>query len=163
MSFASWCSTGYIEREFPGVRKNNNRKDMMQDIAARLKILRRRLKLTQTGMAARLGISLSLYSKLEIGRNKLRPALAETICRNFAVPENWLLEGKGALPEEIFADILPGKGPLPGICQLEEIVRLAQNPQFRELAQQIADTMQLAFPRALAIVIQEKISQRTED
>lgn len=131
----------------------------MQDIAARLKILRRRLKLTQTGMAARLGVSLSLYSKLEIGRNKLRPALAKNICRNFAVPESWLLEGKGTLPEEIFADIPPGKGTLPPVGQLEEIVRMAQNPQFRELAQQIADTMQLPFPRALAIVIQEKLDQ----
>lgn len=131
----------------------------MQDIAARLKILRRRLKLTQTGMAARLGVSLSLYSKLEIGRNKLRPALAETICRNFAVPESWLLEGKGTLPDEIFADIKPGTNTLPAVGQLEEIVRMAQNPQFRELARQIADTMQLPFPRALAIVIQEKLEQ----
>lgn len=131
----------------------------MQDIAARLKILRRRLKLTQTGMAARLGVSLSLYSKLETGRHKLRPALAETICRNFAVPESWLLEGKGALPEEIISESTPGRGTLPGVGQLEEIVRLAQNPQFRELAQQIADTMQLPFPRALAIVIQEKLGQ----
>mgnify|MGYP000874515653 CR=1 FL=1 len=130
----------------------------MQDIAARLKILRRRLKLTQTGMAERLGVSLSLYSKLETGRHKLRPALAKTICRNFAVPESWLLEGKGTLPDEIFTGVTPTKGALPGVNHLEEIVRLAQNPQFRELATQIADTMQIPFSKALAIVIYEKLT-----
>jgi transcriptional regulator with XRE-family HTH domain len=135
-----------------------NRKKKMQDIAARLKILRRRLKLTQADMAARIGVSHSLYSKLEVGGHKLRPALAETICRNFAVPENWLLEGEGALPDEILTDLPSDKDTQPGVGHLEDIVRLAQNPQYRELAQQIADTMQIPFHRALALIIHEKLT-----
>lgn len=134
----------------------------MQDIATRLKTLRQRLDLTQTGMAKRLGISLSLYSKLETGKHKLQQTQAENICRKLAVPESWLLEGKGELPEELLGATTAPQNAVPGSRQIEKIVHLAQNPQFRELAQQISDTMQLPFPRALAIVVQEKINQNTD-
>ena len=131
----------------------------MQDQAARLKILRSRLKLTQTEMAERLGISLSLYSKIEIGRHKLRSALANTICGKLGISESWLQDGKGALPEKLLPEIIAHRfNHLLSIRRLEEIIKLAQHPEFRELAEQIADTMQLSFPRALAIVIQEKIN-----
>ena len=134
----------------------------MQDIAKRLKILRRRLLLTQSGMAERLGISLSLYSKLETGNHKLQQAQAENICRKLAIPESWLLEGKGTLPEELLSSTAAVQGAALGVKQIEAVVQLAQNQQFRELAQQISDTMQLPFPRALAIVIREKINQNTD-
>ncbi|NMA43080.1 MAG: helix-turn-helix transcriptional regulator [Oligosphaeraceae bacterium] len=132
----------------------------MPAIAARLKLLRRKLKRNQSEMAELLGISFSLYSKLETARVPLSDNLAERIQARFALPENWLRSGEGELPESLLViDNKAKPSKLISAEQVESVLELAQNPEYRQLAKETAETLQVSFARALAIIIEGKLKQ----
>jgi len=136
------------------------RKISPNTLPGRLKILRKRLRITQVEMARQLQVSLSRYSKLEIGVGKVSAALAENICQQFAVPKSWLLHGEGDLPTKINCpqELMPTEKCLTE-AQILRILELAQEPAARALAEQIAATLQLSFASALAVVIRENWSK----
>ena len=132
----------------------------MTNIAARLKLLRQRLKRRQSDMATLLEISCSLYSKLETARVPLSDKLAERIQLRFALPENWLLNGEGELPDPLrIIDENIKLSNLINAGQVETVLKLAQNPEYRALAKETAETLQVPFARALAIIIDGKLKQ----
>ena len=57
--------------------------------ANRLKELRRKKNLTQAETAERLHISLTHYTKIEVGTNKPSPELHAAICLLFEVPSDY--------------------------------------------------------------------------
>lgn len=72
----------------------------------RLKLLRKRLGLTQEKFAERLGIKRNTVATYEIGRNEPIDAVISLICREFGVNEVWLRTGEGG-DENMFAKLDP--------------------------------------------------------
>ncbi len=129
---------------------------MPDSFPGRLKILRKRLGCTQAQMAERLQVSLSLYSKLEIGIGKASAALIEKICRQFGLSESWLLQGTGDLPADIALPAESASAPaMPSEEQIIRILELSQEPATRALAGQIAETLQISLAQALAVLVKE--------
>ena len=61
----------------------------------RIKLLRKKLGLTQESFAQKIGITKSSVSLLESGQNKASSQTIFIICREFNVNEEWLRTGKG--------------------------------------------------------------------
>lgn len=138
----------------------------LQEIGTRLRLLRSHQRKTQSTMAKELGISLSHYSKLEIGIGGMSHGLALALCRQFSLPEDWLLYGSGPQPD--LDNIKPMPRPATpktsttansGISdeQLITIMEIALQDNFKTLAEQVATTMNITLPRAMAILIREKL------
>ena len=62
-----------------------------------LKVLRKKLGLTQEEFAARLGIKRAAISNYEIGRNEPIDAVVSLICHEFNVNKTWLRTGEGEM------------------------------------------------------------------
>jgi len=61
----------------------------------RLKVLRKKLGLTQQEFADRLGIKRNAVTNYEVGRNDPADMVVSLICREFRVSEKWLRTGEG--------------------------------------------------------------------
>lgn len=61
----------------------------------RLKVLRKKLGLTQQEFADRLGIKRNAVTNYEVGRNDPADMVVSLICREFSVSEKWLRTGEG--------------------------------------------------------------------
>lgn len=61
----------------------------------RLKMLRKKLGLTQQEFADRLGIKRNAVTNYEVGRNDPADMVVSLICREFSVSEKWLRTGEG--------------------------------------------------------------------
>lgn len=61
----------------------------------RLKILRKRLGLTQGDLAECSGVSIQYIKKLETGAGKASDKIVRAICKPFNVREEWLKTGSG--------------------------------------------------------------------
>lgn len=73
---------------------------------ARLKMLRKKLGLTQQEFADRLNIKRGAIANYEIGRNEPIDAVISLICREFGVNEVWLRTGEGG-DDNMFAKLDP--------------------------------------------------------
>ncbi len=63
----------------------------------RVREVRKSLKLTLEKFGAKLGVKKSAISDIESGRNSLTDQMATSICREFNVNYDWLMEGKGEM------------------------------------------------------------------
>lgn len=61
----------------------------------RVKEMRLALGLSQEEIAQRLGVTRGAISRIETGTTNLTPAMARSLCREFSVNEDWLLNGNG--------------------------------------------------------------------
>ena len=61
----------------------------------RLKLVRKKLCLTQQEMADRLHIKRNTFANYELGRNAPIDAVVTLICREFGINEVWLRTGEG--------------------------------------------------------------------
>lgn len=69
-----------------------------EDIGARLRLLRQTRRLTQSEMAQICAMSVSNYSKLEIGVRHITSSLLSMLTNQFGVPADWILRGEGQGP-----------------------------------------------------------------
>lgn len=138
----------------------------LHEIGGRLRTIRSYQRKTQAMMSKELGISLSHYSKLEIGIGNMSHGLALALCRQFDVPEEWLLHGEGPEPDLANLKILPAHArpvvaapsvSVPSECQLEGIMEIVLQENFKNLAEQIASAMGIPLSRAMAILAREKL------
>jgi len=140
-------------------------------IGQRMKIVRARLRKTQAMMASELGVSLSHYSKLEVGIGGMSHGLIYTFCRLFEIDQEWFLYGTGEEPVPVDPVNNPNRGNrllvATGITgsvavenNLERIIELTLDPQVNVLADQIAQAMQINKTRALAMLIKEQIAPK---
>lgn len=67
----------------------------------RIKIVRKKAKLTQKEFAQRLGIKQNTVASYEIGRIGISDAVINSICREFNVNETWLRTGKGEMHQSL--------------------------------------------------------------
>ncbi len=66
-------------------------------MTARLKYLRKKMKLTQAEFAKHLGITQTAYSMIENGYRPLAQKYIKVICSTFNVSEQWLVDGTGEM------------------------------------------------------------------
>ncbi len=71
----------------------------MSELSNRIRKLRRKRRLSQQIFAKALGVSRSHISTIETGAARPSKQLIKSICREFGVREEWLLEGKRQLGE----------------------------------------------------------------
>lgn len=72
----------------------------MSELSNRIRKLRQKRGLSQEIFAKALGVSRSHISTIETGAARPSKQLIKSICREFGVREEWLLEGKNLLGEE---------------------------------------------------------------
>lgn len=66
-------------------------------VSARLRQLRRQLRLTQAAFGQRLGVSRDVIGNIEYGRVAPKPVFLQHVCHVFRVNPAWLLEGEDPL------------------------------------------------------------------
>lgn len=85
-------------------------------LIARLKELRKTLKMTQKDFASVLGIAQTSYCMIETGKNPLSERYIKVLCSLYSVNESWLRTGEGEMFTstpyskelfEIFSYLLP--------------------------------------------------------
>ena len=67
------------------------------DIGSRIKQVRKDASLTQGEFGARIGISLSGVSSLEVGKNTPSEQTIRAICSEFSINRDWLVDGIGEM------------------------------------------------------------------
>ena len=67
------------------------------DIGSRIKQVRKDASLTQGEFGARIGISLSGVSSLEVGKNTPSEQTIRAICSEFSINRDWLVDGVGEM------------------------------------------------------------------
>lgn len=72
---------------------------------SRIKVLRKKLGLTQEEFAKKIGLARNSIANYEIGRREPTNAIITSICREFGVNEVWLRTGEGGL-ENMFVQML---------------------------------------------------------
>ncbi len=63
----------------------------------RMRILRKKLNLSQSEFGAKLGVSNTAISKLETGENQITDQMAKLICKTYDVNMIWLQSGQGEM------------------------------------------------------------------
>lgn len=130
------------------------------EIGKRMKMVRARLRKTQAAMSDDLGISLSHYSKLEVGIGGMSHGLIYTFCNTFNVDQTWFIYGQGEMPKTISAPS-PHPGKNSGVISgsddknLAKIIELVQDERVLKLTAQIARATQISQLRAMTILIRE--------
>lgn len=74
----------------------------MDSIGYRLRALRKELNLTQKELSKRLLVSQPYFSGLENGSITPTSKLTKLICLEFGIREEWLLNGKGEMYNEVY-------------------------------------------------------------
>ena len=136
-----------------------------KQIGQRLRWLRHELRSTQVEMAALLGISLSHYSKLEIGVGRMGRQLLTDLQAKTDIDLAWFLEGRGEAwpqgrPDRNPLKTLkesgsyPGqkKCPLPDEAVVERIIEFSMAAKNLALAKKMAAQLNIPESRALAIL-----------
>ena len=120
-------------------------------------------------MAKDLGISLSHYSKLEIGIGGMSHGLALALCRQFDLPEEWLLYGLGPQPDLAAVQLQPRASKTIAASvnaltdeMLVEIMEMVTQADFMGLAERVSTTMDISLPRAMAMLAREKIRAKRQ-
>jgi Predicted transcriptional regulators len=71
-----------------------------------MKELRKILKLSQTELGDRLGVSRDVISNIELGRVEFKEHLIKLICKEFNVSYIWLKNGEGEIFDSSFEDTM---------------------------------------------------------
>ncbi len=133
----------------------------MKAIGRRMHLYRTQAKLTQTQMAKVLNISLSHYSKLEIGLGTIGPKLLQKI-QQTGIPLEWLTDGTGEEPDgNELSKRLQALGGIPdssGTCSqadLLTILDIAMRPDLLKLSAEISAKTGITRNQALAMLVQQ--------
>ena len=113
------------------------------DIGSRIKQVRKEASLTQGEFGARIGISLSGVSSLEVGKNTPSEQPIRAICSEFSINRDWLVDGVGAM--QVQKPLLP-----------EIIHNLRKYPHVLDLLSAMSPEDWLALDALLDRVIEQK-------
>ena len=136
----------------------------LKNIGRRMRLIRARIGITQTMMANEIGISLSHYSKLEIGIGGMSRSLVYTICNTFGIDREWFVNGVGPDPTNITFDISKSKDSIASkpaaeltIDSIAKVVDLTLSKRINKLAKVIAKQTHIPLSRALSVLVYEQI------
>lgn len=116
------------------------------DIGARIKAVRKAAGLTQGEFGARILVSVSAVSSLEVGKNTPSEQTVHLICREFDVNKVWLLYGKGEMTST---------GPFEP--QLHKVLR--RHPDLQAVLELLVDDNDPEFWAALNTVARKLVEQ----
>lgn len=119
------------------------------DIGSRIKQVRKDASLTQGEFGARIGISLSGVSSLEVGKNTPSEQTIRAICSEFNINRDWLVDGVGEM--QVQRPLLP-----------ELIHNLRKYPHALELLAAMTLDDWVAFDALLARVFEQKHKKDAE-
>ena len=132
----------------------------LKAIGLRMKTVRTRLHKTQADMAQVLEISLSHYSKLEVGIGGISHGLIHKFCTAFNVDQPWFVYGQGSAPDSIVvankntANLDPNT-----ICR---IVELVLNKDIQKMAENFSQQFKVDFPHSMAMMVSELLKFQDE-
>ena len=123
-------------------------------LGQQLRFFRKKLGLKQAEMALRLGVSNSLYSKLESGQISTTPRRLEKFAAQLQTSVEFLTTGQGVEHVDTYSAV-PGAMELRSLSldALQSLVELTQDSKLSALAAQVAPTLRVTPQRALAVVI----------
>lgn len=143
-------------------------KNKLDEIAPRMRHIRRLFGENQRQFATRIGISLSHYSKLETGTGNIGEGVIQTLAAVAGCAPEWIRSGLGSPPPAdprcpLPSSIAPpsttankaGQPLHPNTDICEKILILAENSDLRQLALAVSAQLGLPFNRALASLIAE--------
>ena len=141
--------------------------EQMKAIGGRMHMFRNQAKLTQSQFARILHISLSHYSKLEIGRGTIGPKLLQSF-RRIHIPLDWLVDGKGPMPEagalaEQLQVLATKSDDTPDARQetdLLAILDIALRPDILKLSEEICAKTGVSRNQALAMLVRQVLQCR---
>lgn len=119
------------------------------DIGSRIKQVRKDASLTQGEFGARIGISLSGVSSLEVGKNTPSEQTIRAICSEFNINRDWLVDGVGEM--QVQRPLLP-----------ELIHNLRKYPHALEVLAAMTPEDWVAFDALLARVFEQKNKKETD-
>lgn len=119
------------------------------DIGSRIKQVRKDASLTQGEFGARIGISLSGVSSLEVGKNTPSEQTIRAICSEFNINRDWLVDGVGEM--QVQRPLLP-----------ELIHNLRKYPHALEVLAAMTPEDWVAFDALLARVFEQKHKKDAE-
>ena len=136
-------------------------------VGGRLRDIRRSMRKTQVQMATQLGISVSHYSKMEIGASGIGPSLTKVICHTCGIHEDWLLTGSGqrtdysAQDDTIGAVGVAEHGTEPlSDATLDQIISILLDSGKAELVERLSAELKIDDIRAWRVVIREALRDR---
>ncbi|MBR3722139.1 MAG: helix-turn-helix transcriptional regulator [Selenomonadaceae bacterium] len=105
------------------------------NIGERIKMLRKRLELTQLEFCTRIGLKRNSISLVEANKRNISNQAIHSICREFNVNENWLKFGEGEMflpkAEDSLVEYLNSKGTSKKI-QAFILAYLSLPPDYKE-------------------------------
>ena len=119
------------------------------DIGFRIKQIRKDASLTQGEFGARIGISLSGVSSLEVGKNTPSEQTIRAICSEFSINREWLVDGIGEM--QVQRPLLP-----------ELIHNLRKYPHALEVLAAMTPDDWVAFDALLARIFEQKNKKEAE-
>ncbi len=132
----------------------------LKEIGNRMKTVRTRLHKTQADMAQVLEISLSHYSKLEVGIGGISHGLIHKFCTAFNVDQPWFVYGQGNPPDSIVvANKTQSTLDQGVICRL---VELALNKDIQKMAETFSQQFKVDFPHSMAMMVTELLKYQDE-
>ncbi len=119
------------------------------EIGSRIKQIRKDADLTQGEFGARIGISLSGVSSLEVGKNTPSEQTIRAICSEFNVNRDWLVDGIGAM-----------EASRPFVPELMRILR--QHPALKTVLESMVDEMDAEDWAALNHIARKFVDQKNK-
>ncbi len=112
---------------------------MDRAIGARVRARRRSLSMSQSDLAARLGVSFQQVQKYERGANRISGSTLVAAARALQTSVSWLVgedAGEGAPSDEAFAALMT-----PGAMEMLEAFRAVRRPRARQALLALAREM----------------------
>ncbi|GEM_PF-5330978 len=122
-------------------------------LATQLRYFRKKLALSQAEMATKLGVSQSLYTKLEVNAATTTPRRVEKMAEALQTSVEFLLHGTGV---ENTAVEVPASPRLTDEL-LEQILTLAADPEIRSAADKIAEATQRTPMQTLVMLVKAMV------
>lgn len=95
------------------------------DICSRIKQIRKNASLTQGEFGARIGISLSGVSSLEVGKNTPSEQTIRAICSEFSINRDWLVDGIGDMQVQkpLLPELIHNLRKYPNVLQAMSLMQ----------------------------------------
>lgn len=137
----------------------NNEFDL-KAIGLRMKTVRTRLHKTQADMAQVLEISLSHYSKLEVGIGGISHGLIHKFCTAFNVDQPWFVYGQGNPPDSIVVSNRNTSNlDQSTLCRLVDLVL---NKDIQKMAETFSQQFKVDFTHSMAMMVAELLKYQDE-
>lgn len=119
----------------------------------RIKLLRKKLNITQDKFSSKINISRPHFAAIENGSKNITKRLISDICREFNVNENWLREGTGemfcSLDKFSLDDYLNNKGlndeDKEIFKKIADVYVKINDDERKNFVKSLIDTIEIAF------------------